>query len=100
MQPTEIRLTRQRDALEIDWEDGSASRLAAVFLRENSQSAESKRLRADGWDVPPPPSLTIAEIRPVGHYAINLVFSDGHDRGIYPWSYLRALATGEPGDGN
>lgn len=35
--------------------------------------------------------LAIVEIRPVGAYAIQLVFSDGHDRGIYPWRYLREL---------
>jgi DUF971 family protein len=32
---------------------------------------------------------------PVGHHAVPLVFSDGHDRGIYPWPYLAALACGD-----
>jgi DUF971 family protein len=35
---------------------------------------------------------TIAEVRLVGDHALNIAFSDGHDRGIYPWSYLRELA--------
>jgi DUF971 family protein len=35
---------------------------------------------------------TIAEVRSVGDHALNIAFSDGHDRGIYPWSYLRELA--------
>jgi DUF971 family protein len=38
--------------------------------------------------------LTIVDVKPVGTYAVNLFFSDGHDRGIYPWSMLRALADG------
>ena len=32
------------------------------------------------------------EIELVGSYAINIAFSDGHDRGIYPWAYLREIA--------
>jgi DUF971 family protein len=38
--------------------------------------------------------VAIAEVRPVGGYAINIAFSDGHDRGIYPWSFLAQLAEG------
>jgi DUF971 family protein len=37
------------------------------------------------------PGLRITEIHPVGAYGVQLVFSDGHDRGIYPWTYLREL---------
>jgi DUF971 family protein len=50
------------------------------------------RARVDGWAVRAGPDLTIVDVRPVGHYAVNLVFSDGHDRGIYPWVYLREIA--------
>jgi DUF971 family protein len=35
---------------------------------------------------------TIAQVRLVGDHALNIAFSDGHDRGIYPWSHLRELA--------
>jgi DUF971 family protein len=38
--------------------------------------------------------MTITEVRLVGDHALNVAFSDGHDRGIYPWSYLRELARG------
>jgi DUF971 family protein len=38
--------------------------------------------------------VAIAEVRPVGGYAINIAFSDGHDRGIYPWRFLARLAEG------
>ncbi len=36
--------------------------------------------------------LTLADAPPVGHYAVQLRFSDGHDRGVYPWAYLRELS--------
>jgi DUF971 family protein len=38
-----------------------------------------------------PESLRLVRIEPVGEQALNLGFSDGHDRGIYPWAYLRQL---------
>ncbi|MEZ2143418.1 gamma-butyrobetaine hydroxylase-like domain-containing protein [Bradyrhizobium sp. DN5] len=42
------------------------------------------------------PGLHVAAIEPIGNYALRLSFSDGHDRGIYPWSYLRELAERQP----
>jgi DUF971 family protein len=52
--------------------------------------ARSVRARLDGADAPGAPA-EIREIRAVGNYAVNLAFSDGHDRGIYPWRLLREL---------
>ena len=48
----------------------------------------SVRHAVDGWAVPAPPDLTITAVEPIGNYAVRLAFSDGHDRGIYPWAYL------------
>ena len=43
--------------------------------------------------------IAIIEVSPIGDYAINLGFSDGHVRGIYPWAYLFGLNEPEhPGD--
>ncbi len=39
-----------------------------------------------------PHDLTIVRVTPVGHYAVNIAFSDGHDRGVYPWHLLAAFA--------
>ena len=36
----------------------------------------------------------VTAVAPIGDYAINIAFSDGHARGIYPWSYLLELGTG------
>jgi DUF971 family protein len=41
----------------------------------------------------PPAGVNLAAAEPVGQYALNLRFSDGHERGIYPWALLRELAT-------
>ncbi len=92
MAPSEIRLTRDRKQLEIMWHDGICSRLDASHLRENSRSACTIRAAIDGDSVKPSDDLRIIGVQPVGSYAINLVFSDGHDRGSYPWSYLRRIS--------
>lgn len=91
MLPTQITVANDRKSLIVNWDDGSASDLPAPFLRRHCQSARAKRARIDWGDGAISGDLTIAEIHAVGRYAINLVFSDGHDRGIYPWAYLREL---------
>ena len=92
MTPTEIKLSRDKSKIIISWPDGNKAELSAPLLRQRCNSARSKRARIDCAEKLKPEHLTIAEIRSVGLYAINLVFSDGHDRGIYPWSYLKDLS--------
>ena len=86
--PHEITLTPDRRSLLIDWGEGRLDRATAQALRESCRSSRSLRAQIDGWAVPAADDLTIVDVRPIGHYAVNLVFSDGHDRGIYPWRYL------------
>lgn len=90
--PLEIRLTSTRDALIVRWADGVESRLTAIRLRAASRAAGALRAVIDGAAPTPADDLLIVDVKPVGTYAINLFFSDGHDRGIYPWSMLRELA--------
>jgi DUF971 family protein len=93
--PQAITLTADRRSLLIDWGEGRRDAASAAALREACRSSRSVRLRVDGWAVPAPDDITIVAVRPVGHYAVNLVFSDGHDRGIYPWRYLKEIAAEE-----
>ena len=90
--PQAITLAADRRSLLIDWGGGAAERATAAALRDACRSSRSVRARLNGWAVPAPADLTIVDVRPVGHYAINLVFSDGHDRGIYPWRYLKEIS--------
>ncbi|MGX5773716.1 gamma-butyrobetaine hydroxylase-like domain-containing protein [Methylorubrum zatmanii] len=92
--PREIRLSDTRRHLDIIWDDGTASRLAAATLRAHSRSAEAVRAGIDGLLPTLAQDIAIADVVPVGAYAVNLVFSDGHGRGIFPWPYLRALGDG------
>lgn len=91
MIPVELKLADARRILAITWEDGAVSRLAAPLLRRHSRAASAIRAQVDGR-APDAGALSVTGIDPIGSYAVRLSFSDGHDRGIYPWAYLRAIA--------
>lgn len=90
--PTEIKLHKQSKIMEIAFDEGSRFNLPFEFLRVFSPSAE---VRGHG---PGQETLQVGKINvditavePVGHYAVVLVFDDGHDSGIYSWDYLYDL---------
>lgn len=88
-QPTEIKLHQKSRVLEIAFADGRAFRLPFEFLRVHSPSAEV-RGHGPGQEVlqAGKKNVEIERIEPVGSYAIQLCFSDGHDTGIYSWDLL------------
>jgi DUF971 family protein len=92
MQPSDVALIEDRTALAIAWSDGAISRLDAEVLRRASRAASEIRRQADGVELAIEPDLLVEAVEPIGNYALRLFFSDGHDRGIYPWVYLRELA--------
>ena len=92
MTPKELRRLAGGSALSVIWEDGAVSRLDAAMLRRNSRSASARRERMGGEQPPPSEDVRLTDLRLVGAYGVQLVFSDGHDQGIYPWNYLRQLA--------
>ncbi|WP_297477386.1 DUF971 domain-containing protein [Ferrovum sp.] len=90
--PTEITLQQATRVLDITFSDGRQYRFPIEFLRVYSPSAE---IRGHG---PGQETLQtgkrqvgIQEIVPVGQYAIQLHFTDGHNTGIYSWDYLLDL---------
>jgi DUF971 family protein len=88
-QPTEIRLHQQSRILEIAFADGASFRLPCEFLRVYSPSAEV-RGHGPGQEVLQvgKKEVGITHIEPVGSYAIQFTFSDGHATGIYSWDLL------------
>ncbi|MFG1297718.1 gamma-butyrobetaine hydroxylase-like domain-containing protein [Xanthobacter variabilis] len=98
--PVEIRLSSDRARLTLVWEDGTREALAAPLLRSHSQSAGEKRLRLMGLAAPAPADIVLTDVSVLGNYGLNLSFSDGHDRGIYPWALLKEIAhvSGEKGE--
>lgn len=92
MTPTAIDLHKKSGILELTYDDGGRFQLSAEFLRVHSPSAEV-RGHGKGQEVLQigKRDVSITAIRPVGNYAIRLDFSDGHNTGIFSWSYLREL---------
>lgn len=87
--PTEISLHQKSRVLEITFEDGERFELSYEFLRVLSPSAEVQGhgpgqgvLQLGKEDV------LINKVEPVGSYAIQPTFDDGHDTGIYSWETL------------
>jgi len=88
---TPEQVTLEADALSLAFPDGVV-RLSARTLRAACRCAPCRARERAGEPVEPSPSVSLCELVPVGAYAAQLRFSDGHDRGIYPWVYLRELA--------
>ena len=91
-QPTEINLHQVSRVLDIAFADGRCFSLPCEYLRVYSPSAEV-RGHGPGQEVLQfgKREVGIRAIDPVGVYGVKLVFSDGHDTGIYSWEYLYDL---------
>lgn len=91
--PTDIRLRRKSRVLELSYANGTKHQLSFEYLRTHSPSAEVQG-HGPGQDVLQiaKEQVEVTRVDPVGHYAVRLVFSDGHDTGLYTWKYLRELA--------
>ncbi len=88
-QPTEIKLHQKSRVLEISFADGNTFRLPCEFLRVHSPSAEV-RGHGPGQETLQvgKNNVEITHLEPVGTYAIQPTFSDGHSTGIYSWAVL------------
>ena len=88
-QPTEIKLHQASRILEVSFAAGKVFMLPCEFLRVYSPSAEV-RGHAPGQEVLQvgKKNVEITRVEPVGSYAVQLFFSDGHDTGIYSWDLL------------
>lgn len=95
--PTNIKSRTKSRVLEVSFDDGSVFELPYEYLRVYSPSAEvrghgpgQEQLQVGKHEV------AIAEVKPVGNYAVQLVFDDGHNTGLYTWAYLYELGRDRP----
>ena len=90
--PSEIRFHKKSRLLEVSFDGENTYRLSCEYLRVFSPSAE---VRGHGATEPQlvagKQNVSIMRIEPVGHYAVRLHFSDGHNTGLYSWAGLREL---------
>ena len=94
--PEAVVLAADRGRLRLSWRNGERAEISAGQLRAACRCAWCTRARIEGSFPAVFDGVAIERLDPVGDYAINIAFSDGHARGIYPWPYLRAIAAGDP----
>lgn len=89
--PNQIKIRRQSACLELSYDDSSSDPvlLSFEFLRVHSPSAEVQG-HGHGSAVLQfgKRGVMIEGIEPVGNYGLKIVFSDGHDSGIFTWPLL------------
>ena len=97
--PTDIHLHQVSRVLDITFDDGRAFSMPVEYLRVFSPSAEV-RGHGPGQEVLQvgKREVNVSAIEPVGAYGVKLVFTDGHDTGIYSWDYLYDLGTHQDGN--
>ena len=97
--PSDIKLRRADQQLVVAWPDGQICTYTATTLRRNCPCATCRGERKDRSENPlhimanaqgGDPTMTGAELK--GNYAIKLIWSDGHDTGIFDYRYLRTLS--------
>lgn len=91
--PSAIRVSTDKSTLSIHYAEGDSFSLSAEYLRVFSPSAEV-RGHGRGQEVLQfgKRHVVISGLEKAGNYALRITFSDGHDSGIYSWSYLSELA--------
>ncbi len=77
--------------LAVSFASGRVATIPADLLWRRCPSSAGRRRRLHGGNLAPP-DLAITKLNAIGHYAVNIGFSDGHDRGIYPWRLLLELS--------
>jgi DUF971 family protein len=85
--------------IQIDWKDGHHSSYPLDYLRASCPCATCTGAHGTKPAAPAPvnpfqmykPSLKIAAVKPVGTYAIQIEWNDGHDDGIYSYEHLREI---------
>jgi len=92
MTPTTVKFHKGEGSLELAYSDDTRYTLSGEFLRVHSPSAEV-RGHGPGEEVLQhgKKSVKISSLEAAGHYALLIHFDDGHNTGIYSWSYLKEL---------
>lgn len=91
--PSGIRNQRSAGLLLLQWPDGSTQSLSHTRLRAACPCSQCRAARLAGRIDLVNAGVSLSAVNSQG-YGVQLVFSDGHQRGIYPWDYLAELASG------
>lgn len=90
--PLDVMHHQTSGRLDMLWSDGFLAQLSSVDLRRACRCATCVQQRRNSGVLTVPISTRLASVLAVGEMGLQLVFSDGHDRGIYPWPFLHELS--------
>jgi ATP-binding protein involved in chromosome partitioning len=94
LEPPKLEIGAGGAELGVKFEGAKPFTLSAEMLRVMSPSAEVQgHSPSQRVTVGKKRNVKIRELKPVGNYAVRIVFDDGHDTGLYAWSYLQTLDT-------
>ena len=95
--PTSLKVDAAKRVLTIEFDDNKVFAIEAELMRSHSPSAEvqghAPDQRVTVWGKR---MVIIRDMVPTGNYAVRLAFDDGHDTGIFTWTYLRELGQDGP----
>lgn len=94
MPAEEVRVILGAQMIEFVWPEFGTFRLGFAELRKNCCCAQCTALRRQGKEIDAGDDIAIVAVNAIGASGLQFVFSDGHDRGIFPWRYIFALAQG------
>ena len=104
MIPVQIKIF-EKTKLFIKWDDEKESFIKIKYLRDECPCASCKgetvllkTYRPAKPTAEHPESYKIKNIQPVGEYAIQITWGDGHDSGLYTWDYLKELEKAQDGN--
>ncbi|CAH2906728.1 MAG: FIG028220: hypothetical protein co-occurring with HEAT repeat protein [uncultured Paraburkholderia sp.] len=92
--PDYVAIDAASASLSMRWPDGSAAQLPFAGLCAACLCAACRKLKLDGLSSLSRADVKLLDARPSG-YGLQLVFDDGHERGIFPWVYLERMAKGK-----
>jgi DUF971 family protein len=90
MKPVAVGNSRSKKQLRLNWPDGREQCLDHAELRRQCPCSQCRAFRLRGMTPLVDDRVRLIEVNAQG-YGLQLVFSDGHERGIYPWAYLGGL---------
>lgn len=91
--PLEVRLKKLTGSLNITWSDGETSQILGGSLRRHCACSGCRSRQMIGTELITD-SGKIQKINLMGSTGLQIIFADGHDRGVFPWGYLHAIANG------
>ncbi|MFJ4542799.1 DUF971 domain-containing protein [Pseudomonas sp. 18058] len=90
MNPLSVGNSQSERTLRLNWPDGREQQLNHAELRRQCPCSQCRAFRLKGMVPLVDERIRLIELNPQG-YGVQLIFSDGHQRGIYPWAYLAQL---------